>query len=127
MVLGGNFPRDGGTSDQGREAHPEPRVPPDAAHRHPDTVQGQVSSAPRLLGHETDGRMRRAGALGATALRAIPETAANLVGIPPLVVHQVLDFRCRAVHIGVLEGSRRHRGLSKGLGSLTQPQLGPVT
>ena len=54
---------------------------------------------PRLLGHETDGRMSRAGALGTTALLAIPGPVANLVGVLPLVVYQVLalDFAGQVV------------------------------
>lgn len=37
-----------------------------------------------------------------------------------LVIYQVLDLRCWAVHIGILGGSKKHRGLSEGLGSVIQ-------
>lgn len=66
--------------------------------------------------------------------RPPPEPTTTLFGhigqtrlLQGLVIYQVLDLGCRAVHIGVLEGSRRHRGLSEGLRSLTQPQSGPAT
>lgn len=52
--------------------------------------------------------MRRAGALGMTAPLAIPEPAANLVGVLPLVVHQVLalDFAGQVTQAGLSQSGR---------------------
>lgn len=54
-----------------------------------------------------------------------PGTAITLLGdvgqtclLQGLVIHQILDFWCWAIHIGVLEHSRGHKGLRDVLGSL---------